>query len=123
MAAGDVEPPDRQIHHVHSATRVSWEEDPVSIDRATVEHVSRLAYIDLAVEEVEELASQLSSVLEHVSHLQEVDTDGVEPAGHVQSVRDVMRDDEVRPSWPPAAILANAPSREDDLFEVQAVLD
>jgi Asp-tRNA(Asn)/Glu-tRNA(Gln) amidotransferase C subunit len=34
-----------------------------------------------------------------------------------------MREDVVAPSWAPAAVLANAPRREDDLFEVQAIFD
>jgi aspartyl-tRNA(Asn)/glutamyl-tRNA(Gln) amidotransferase subunit C len=98
-------------------------EDAVAIDRSSVEHISRLAYISLSPEEMDVMAQQLSSVLEHVARLQEVNTDGVEPTGHAVPVQDVMRDDVVRPSWPPAAVLANAPAREDDLFEVQAVLD
>jgi aspartyl-tRNA(Asn)/glutamyl-tRNA(Gln) amidotransferase subunit C len=95
----------------------------VSIDRGVVEHVARLAYIDLSDAEVDEMARQLSSVVEHVSRLQAVETEGVEPTGHVVPMRDVMRDDEVRPSWPPAAVMANAPTSADDQFEVQAVLD
>jgi aspartyl-tRNA(Asn)/glutamyl-tRNA(Gln) amidotransferase subunit C len=95
----------------------------MSIDRQLVEHISRLAYIDLTSAEIEEMATQLSTVLEHVSNLQKVDTDGVKPTGHSVSAHDVMRDDYVEPSWPVAEVLANAPKREDDLFEVQAVLD
>lgn len=95
----------------------------MSIDRGIVEHISMLAYVGLTTEELDELTGQLSSVLQHVSRLQDVDTDGVEPMGHAVPMKDVMRDDEPRPSWHPAAVLANAPSREGDAFEVQAILD
>jgi aspartyl-tRNA(Asn)/glutamyl-tRNA(Gln) amidotransferase subunit C len=95
----------------------------MSIDRQLVERISRLAYIDLTSAEMDEMSAQLSTVLEHVSKLQQVDTDGVEPTGHAVPAHDVMREDLVEPSWPVAEVLANAPEREDDLFEVQAVLD
>jgi Asp-tRNA(Asn)/Glu-tRNA(Gln) amidotransferase C subunit len=39
------------------------------------------------------------------------------------ALHDVTRDDEVRSCWPPADVLANAPRRSDDLFQVQAILD
>ena len=38
-------------------------------------------------------------------------------------MRNVMRPDVVQPSLPPDAVLANAPRRRDDLFEVQTILD
>jgi aspartyl-tRNA(Asn)/glutamyl-tRNA(Gln) amidotransferase subunit C len=95
----------------------------MSIDRDVVEHVSRLAYINLTSAEVDDMATQLSSVLEHVSRLTEVDTDGVEPTSYAIPASNVMRDDEPRPSWSPTAVLANAPVRHGDAFEVQAVLD
>jgi aspartyl-tRNA(Asn)/glutamyl-tRNA(Gln) amidotransferase subunit C len=98
-------------------------EHPVAIDRSIVAHISRLAYIDLSEDEMDEMADGLSSVLEHVSRLQSVETEGVDATGHAIPRRNVMREDEVRPSWQPAAVLANAPSHEADQFEVQAVLE
>jgi aspartyl-tRNA(Asn)/glutamyl-tRNA(Gln) amidotransferase subunit C len=95
----------------------------MTIDRSIVERITRLAYIGLSETEIDEMAGQLSTVLAHVSKLQQVDTDGVEPTGHAVPVRDAMRADVVAPSWSAAEVLANAPHREGDLFEVQAVLD
>lgn len=93
------------------------------VSRDVVEHVARLAHIGLAEDEVPRLATELSSVLDHVSRLEAVDTSEVAPTSQVMTVEDVMRDDVVVPSWPPQAVLANAPHRRGDLFEVQAVLD
>lgn len=93
------------------------------ISRDVVEHVSRLAHVGLRQDEVQEMTEQLSSVLEHIAVLQQVNTDGVAPTAHSVAIHDVMRDDEVRPSWPPADVLANAPRRSDNLFQVQAILD
>jgi aspartyl-tRNA(Asn)/glutamyl-tRNA(Gln) amidotransferase subunit C len=93
------------------------------ISRETVEHVARLAHVGIKPGEIEELTDQLSSVLDHIGRLQMVDTSDVPPTSHVLPLQNVMRDDEVRPSWSPGAVLANAPRRQDDLFEVQAIFD
>lgn len=95
----------------------------MSVSREVVEHVARLAHIGLADDEVPRLATELSSVLNHVARLETVDTTDVLPTSQVAPVEDVMRDDVVVPSWPPQAVLANAPHRRGGLFEVQAVLD
>lgn len=95
----------------------------MTVSREVVEHVARLAHIGLTDEEVPRLAAELSSVLDHVARLSAVDTTGIGPTSHVVPIQDVMRDDIVAPSWPPQALLANAPHRFDDFFEVQAVLD
>ena len=88
-----------------------------------VRHVAALARIAMTDDEVELMRSQLSNILEHVSVLNEVDTDGVEPTGHSVDVTSVMRDDEVGDSSPMEDVLANAPSRQDDFIRVKAVLE
>jgi aspartyl-tRNA(Asn)/glutamyl-tRNA(Gln) amidotransferase subunit C len=95
----------------------------MALSREEVEHVARLAHLGLSPEEVDEFAVELSSVIEHVNRLQRLDTADVPPTAHVISMENVMREDEVRPSWPPDAVLANAPRRYDDQFEVQAIFD
>lgn len=93
------------------------------ISRDAVEHVARLAHIDLQPHEVEEFAVELSSVLDHMARLEEVDTTDIPPTSHVVPLENVMREDEVRPCWPVEAVLANAPHRSGDYFEVQAIFD
>ena len=88
-----------------------------------VRHVAALARVAMTDDEVELMRTQLSNILEHVSVLNEVDTDGVEPTGHSVDVTSVMRDDEVCDSSPMEDVLANAPSRQDDFIRVKAVLE
>jgi len=95
----------------------------MALSREEIEHVAALAHIELRPEEIDVLSVQLSSVVEHISKLAELDTEDVAPTAQAVSAENVMREDEVRPSWTPEAVLANAPRRRDDLFEVQAVLD
>ena len=93
------------------------------VDRDTVAHVAALAHIDLSPEELNEFSVELSSVVDHIARLRELDTTSVPPTAHAIPIENVLRDDVVKPSWPPEAVLANAPRRVDDLFEVQAILD
>lgn len=93
------------------------------LSREEVEHVARLAHIALSDAEVTVLTDQLSSIVDHVDRLRAIDTSTVEPTAQVTAIDNVMRADEERPSWPPEHLLANAPRRRDDFFEVDAVLE
>lgn len=95
----------------------------MSIDRETVDHVALLARLALSDEERERLSGQMSSLLEHINLIGEADTSQVPATAHVSPLRNVMADDKSRPSCPPADLLANAPSREDNYFRVRAVLE
>ena len=88
------------------------------IDRQQVLHVAKLARLKLTDDEVERMADELSSILEHVERINELDLDGVEPTSHVVDVENVLRPDEPRPSLPRERALANAPDASDDGFRV-----
>ncbi|WP_276357785.1 Asp-tRNA(Asn)/Glu-tRNA(Gln) amidotransferase subunit GatC [Cohnella caldifontis] len=95
----------------------------MSISAKDVEHVADLARLDLSDEEKDRFAGQLNAILKYAEKLNELDTDGVEPTSHVLPLANVMREDEVRPSWPIEKVLANAPDEEDGQFKVPAVLE
>jgi aspartyl-tRNA(Asn)/glutamyl-tRNA(Gln) amidotransferase subunit C len=93
------------------------------LTREQVEHVARLARLALREEQIETFRTQLSATLEHIDSLNRLDTSDVPPTAMVGGLHDVLRPDVSRPSWPVAAVLANAPERESDYFRVPAVLD
>ena len=88
-----------------------------------VEHVARLARLELSPDEKERMRRELDAILAYVEALRQVDTTGVGPTTHAVSLVNVMRDDEVRPSFPAAAMLANAPEPEGELFRVPRILE
>ena len=92
------------------------------IDREQVLHVARLARLRLSEEEVERMSGELSSILDHIEKIGELDLDEVEPTSHVVQVENVLRADEPRPSLDRAEVLAVAPAVEDDRFRVPPVL-
>ena len=88
------------------------------IDREQVAHVARLARLKVSDDEADELAVELSAILDHVDLLASVDTEGVEPTTHVVELLNVLRDDEPRPELTVEQALANAPESEDGAFRV-----
>lgn len=95
----------------------------MALDRAAVDHVARLARLDLSESERERMRAELTKILEHAEKIQALDLDGVEPTSHAIPLRNVMRPDEVKPSLPPEDALANAPETEDDRFRVPRIVE
>lgn len=95
----------------------------MAIDRATVDHVARLARLDLSDEERERMGAELGHILEHAAKIQELDLDDVEPTSHAIPIRNVMRPDEVRPSLSQDEALAGAPEAIEGRFKVPRILE
>ena len=88
------------------------------IDREQVLHVARLARLRLEPDEVERMSSELSTILDHIEKIEELDLDGVEPTSHVVQLENVLREDAPRPSLPRERALENAPDAADEGFRV-----
>jgi aspartyl-tRNA(Asn)/glutamyl-tRNA(Gln) amidotransferase subunit C len=88
-----------------------------------VDHVAMLARLGLEPDEREMMREQLSSILDHISLLQSVDTSAIPPTAQVISLQNQMRDDDVRESLGLEDVLRNAPESEDGMFKVRAVLE
>jgi aspartyl-tRNA(Asn)/glutamyl-tRNA(Gln) amidotransferase subunit C len=100
----------------------------MALSAEEVRWVAHLARLELTDAELETMTRQLGAIVAYVDQLKQVDTEGVEPLAHALDVSNVFRDDEPRPSLPPAEALANAPDRRTDakgdlFYGVPAVLD
>ena len=93
------------------------------LDRSAVDHVARLARLDLTEEERDRMQKELTGILEHAEKIQSLDLDGVPPTSHALPLSNVMRADEARPSLPPEEALANAPAAEDGRFRVPRIIE
>jgi aspartyl-tRNA(Asn)/glutamyl-tRNA(Gln) amidotransferase subunit C len=93
------------------------------IDRSAVDHVARLARLDLSDDERIRMRSELTQILAHAEKIQSLDLDGVEPTSHAVPIVNVMRPDEVTESLPPEVALANAPDVEDGRFRVPRIIE
>ena len=88
------------------------------IDREQVLHVARLARLRLSDDEVGRMGAELSTILDHIEKLNELDLEGVEPTSHVVEVENVLREDVPRPSLPHDKALEQAPDPAAGGFRV-----
>jgi aspartyl-tRNA(Asn)/glutamyl-tRNA(Gln) amidotransferase subunit C len=58
-----------------------------------VKHIAKLARLGLKEDDVEKFAKQLSSIMEYVEKLNEVDVKDVQPTSQVTGLENVMRED------------------------------
>ena len=91
------------------------------LSREEVVYVAKLARLGLSDEEVARMQDQLSTILEHIAALNELDTDAIPPTAQVINLTNVMRTDAATNSLPRDAVLANAPRQRDGYFEVQTI--
>lgn len=95
----------------------------MAIDRKTVEHVAKLARLQLSGEELATYEKQLGAILDYIAKLEKVDVQGLEPLTNPGEISNVFRDDVVKPSLPRAEALRNAPDKNDDFFIVPKVVE
>jgi aspartyl-tRNA(Asn)/glutamyl-tRNA(Gln) amidotransferase subunit C len=88
------------------------------IDREQVLHVAKLARLRLSDEEVARMGDELSTILDHIETLNELDLEGVEPTSHVVELENVLRADDPRPSLPGEKALEQAPDAAAGGFRV-----
>lgn len=89
--------------------------------QVNVPHVAKLASLPLKKEEIEKFQKQLSSILDYIKKLSEVETKNVEPTSQVTGLENVTRDDQPNPSLSQEEVLQNAKNRHNGFFKVPAI--
>jgi aspartyl-tRNA(Asn)/glutamyl-tRNA(Gln) amidotransferase subunit C len=92
------------------------------ISRDEVAHLAMLSRLALSEEELQLFAEQIDEIVDAVSAVQKVDTEGVEPMSHPHSISTAMRDDVVVPILTAEQALDQAPAVEDGRFMVPQIL-
>lgn len=95
----------------------------MSLDKATVARIAKLARIDIPPADQEPLAKELSNIVGWVEQLAEVDTNNVEPLRAVMPIDRAWRADKVADGAQPAQVTANAPKSHDAHFVVPKVVE
>jgi aspartyl-tRNA(Asn)/glutamyl-tRNA(Gln) amidotransferase subunit C len=95
----------------------------MSIDTATVAKIAHLARLKVPLEQLQQVAGELSNILQWVEQLNEVDVEGVEPLANVNDLPLRWRDDVVNDGGKAEDILANAPAKTADFFVVPKVVE
>ena len=95
----------------------------MSLSLQEVEHIAKLARLDLSAGEKEQYREQLSAILDYANLLQDLDTAGIPPTASVLPPRSVLRSDEIGSPLRPEELLRNAPQKSDGQFKVPPVME
>jgi aspartyl-tRNA(Asn)/glutamyl-tRNA(Gln) amidotransferase subunit C len=95
----------------------------MKITREEIEHVARLARLELTDEEKETFTNQMDAILAYVDKLKELDTEGIVPTSHAVPMENAFREDLVTESLPTDNALLNAPDRSESFFRVPKVIE
>ncbi|MBD3313931.1 Asp-tRNA(Asn)/Glu-tRNA(Gln) amidotransferase subunit GatC [Candidatus Woesearchaeota archaeon] len=89
----------------------------VKVDKELILKVAQNARLELSEAEIEEFLPQLNEVLEFFSHIDLVDTKGIEPSMQPVELRNVLREDVVKPSLSQEDALKNTEHKKDSYFK------
>ncbi len=95
----------------------------MSVDRATVHRIAKLARIAITEDEAARLEGELSGILDWVAQLDEIDTTDVPPMTRVVDMKMKMREDVVSDGNIADDVLSNAPEAEEHYFVVPKIVE
>ena len=95
----------------------------MNINREMLDKIAHLARLEVKEEDAEKLMNDLTSIINWMDKLNEVNTDHVEPIRHMSMEVNVLRDDTVGAPIGHKEALLNAPKKDSDYFRVPKVLE
>ena len=95
----------------------------MKIDKNTILKIAKLTRVKINNNEIAELSNQLSSILDWVEILNEVDTDNIEPLSNVSRSKLYLRKDEKNKEDKSNDVLSNAPEKLENYFVVPKVIE
>lgn len=93
------------------------------LTKQQIQHIANLARIKLNKQDLEKYSQELSSILNYIGQLEEVDTKDVLPLAQVAGLKNVYQEDcsQDEQSLSQAQVLDNAPEKESGFFRVKSV--
>jgi len=88
----------------------------MKVDNDLITYLEDLSCLSLSETEKENMADDLSKLIERVGRLGKLNLDGVPECSHPLDNINVFRDDVVEPSWDRELILRNAPAHTEEMF-------
>lgn len=95
-------------------------ENSLSLDETR--HVAKLSMLEYSESELQELNLEMARILETVSKLERVPTDGLEATLAVGAYANRFREDVTAPGLSREDVLSNAPSQRDGCFEITRII-
>lgn len=92
------------------------------LSKKEVQHIAKLARLGLTEKETKKFQKELSSILDYIEKLKEVDVSKAEPTSHTIKIEDVMREDEsLKFKVESSKLLELAPETKDCYLKVKSI--
>ena len=95
----------------------------MEITKDMVEYVASLARLKLDESQPAALQKDLGEIINYMDVLNNLDTEGIEPMSHAFAVKNVFREDVVKPSADRAELLKNAPKSDEEAIIVPKTVE
>jgi aspartyl-tRNA(Asn)/glutamyl-tRNA(Gln) amidotransferase subunit C len=95
----------------------------LQLSNEEVIHISRLSRLALSEDDAGLYATQLSSIIEYVELLDNLDTASIEPTSHIIPLDNVMVEDIPGTSLPREEALRNAPDSNGKFYRVPKIIE
>lgn len=92
------------------------------IEKKTIEHIAKLARLNITEDEAQEYSNQLGKALSHFEAISKINTEGIEPLVTPAEIEAFWREDVVKQEYSSEEMTANAPSKAGNLFRVPPVV-
>ena len=91
--------------------------------KETIDHIAKLALLDLSEEEKVKLAKEVGNILNYFKKLDNLDTSNVRPMTHpIDDLKNVFREDTPWESLSNEEALKNAKHKKDGYFKAPRIL-
>ena len=92
------------------------------IDKKTIEHIAKLARLEISDAEAVEYSEQLGKALGHFEQISKINTQGIEPLITPTEIEEFWREDAAKQEFTAEEMTSNAPSKAGNLFKVPPVV-
>lgn len=89
----------------------------MKLDRKLIEHVAKIARLNLSEQEIKEFLPQLKEILLSFQKIQEVNTKSTKPSYHSIELKNVMREDTPEKCLDNDTALQNTKHKKDGYFK------
>jgi aspartyl-tRNA(Asn)/glutamyl-tRNA(Gln) amidotransferase subunit C len=94
----------------------------MALSEKDVQYVAKLSRLEVTEQEVAKYTQQLGNILGYIEEMNKLDTANVEPLTHPLDMKNVFRDDVVKPSLSQADVLSNGPEVQSGHFKVPKIM-
>lgn len=93
------------------------------VSESDVAGIAEYVRIGMTEEEIAKMTIDLNNIIDGLAPITEYDLAGVEPTFHpIGDISNIMREDEVKESFPQQVALENASRQEDGSFLIPSIL-